>query len=304
VDLFTINDGKIASVKASRVDKERVLQALIEANLLEAFRIRFLASEYSTGEKHAGRIDTLGIDENGTPVVIEYKRSADANVVMQALYYLDWLVDHQAEFEKLVADKEGAEAIAKVDWSAPRVVCIAESYTKFDQHGVAQMGRDIELVEYTYYPDGYLVLNLVSGVVASSSALAPASKAGLPQEKNQKTATILEKLGAVRPWADEILEYASELGSDVTVRPHQVYVAIRTSKNFACLTGGKDSLSMTFHLDPKDPAIIGDCKNCRDVTSIGKWGTGDLQLFIKSNTDVVKAKELLDLAYATRTGGA
>jgi predicted transport protein len=304
VDLFRIEDGRITSVKAARVDKEKVLQALIEANLWEAFRVRFLATEYSTGEKHAGRIDSLGIDENGTPVVIEYKRSVDANVVMQALYYLDWLVDHQAEFEKLVADREGAEAVTKVDWSSPRVVCIAESYTKFDQHGVAQMGRDIELIEYTYYPEGYLVLNLVSGAAGMGSATPSGQKAVGAEKKQYPPDAVLQKLGSVRPWADEILEYASELGSDVTVKPHQVYIAIRTSKNFACLTGGKDSLSMTFHLDPKDPAIIGDCPNCRDVTTIGKWGTGDLQLLIKSDADVSKAKELLQLAYATRTGGA
>ncbi|MCE5190508.1 MAG: DUF5655 domain-containing protein [Actinomycetia bacterium] len=304
MDLFRITDGKLASVKAARVDKEKVLQALIEQNLQEAFRVRFLATEYSTGEKHAGRIDTLGIDENGSPVVIEYKRSVDANVVMQALYYLDWLVDHRAEFEKLVADKEGAAAVGTVDWTSPRVVCIAESYTKFDQHGVAQMGRDIELVEYTFYPDGYLVLNLVSGSDTSGPATGPGPRTSSAEKKEFSSEVVLGKLGAARGMAEDILEYAAELGSDVTVRPHQVYIAIRTSKNFACLTGGKESLSMTFHLDPKDPAIMGDCKNCRDVTTIGKWGTGDLQLFIKSDDDVAKAKELLDLAYATRTGGA
>lgn len=304
MDLFRIEDGKLASVKAARVDKEKVLQALIEQNLQEAFRVRFLATEYSTGEKHAGRIDTLGIDENGSPVVIEYKRSVDANVVMQALYYLDWLVDHRAEFEKLVADKEGAAALSTVDWTSPRVVCIAESYTKFDQHGVAQMGRDIELVEYTFYPDGYLVLNLVSGADTSGPTAGSQSRASIVEKKEFSSEVVLAKLGAARGMAEDILEYAAELGSDVTVRPHQVYIAIRTSKNFACLTGGKESLSMTFHLDPKDPEIVGDCENCRDVTTIGKWGTGDLQLFIKSEDDVAKAKEFLDLAYATRTGGA
>ena len=43
-------------------------------------------------------MDTLGIDENNSPVVIEYKRSSNENVINQGLFYRDWLMDHQAEF--------------------------------------------------------------------------------------------------------------------------------------------------------------------------------------------------------------
>lgn len=45
--------------------------------------VRFLASEYSTGPVHGGRIDSLGLDENGAPVVIEYKRGVDSGVINQ-----------------------------------------------------------------------------------------------------------------------------------------------------------------------------------------------------------------------------
>jgi RecB family endonuclease NucS len=41
------------------------------------FGVRFLASEHSTGKKHGGRIDSLGLDENGSPVIFEYKRSVN-----------------------------------------------------------------------------------------------------------------------------------------------------------------------------------------------------------------------------------
>ena len=66
-----------------------------------------LASEYSTGPKHGGRIDTLGIDENGNPVIIEYKRATNENVINQGLFYLDWLLDHRAEFKLLVMERLG-----------------------------------------------------------------------------------------------------------------------------------------------------------------------------------------------------
>ncbi|MEZ0065884.1 hypothetical protein ABIA32_001893 [Streptacidiphilus sp. MAP12-20] len=42
--------------------------------------IRFLASEYPAGPWHRGRIDTLGLDENNTPVVIEVNWTAGQSV--------------------------------------------------------------------------------------------------------------------------------------------------------------------------------------------------------------------------------
>lgn len=101
--------------------------------------IRFLASEYSTGPKHGGRIDSLGIDENGCPVIIEYKRATNENVINQGLYYLDWLLDHQAEFQLLVQNKLGKPQAELIDWSAPRLLCIAGGFTKYDEHAVQQM---------------------------------------------------------------------------------------------------------------------------------------------------------------------
>ena len=80
---------------------------LFEKNLEALLGVRFLATEYSTGPVHGGRIDTLGIDEDGTPVIIEYKRSINENVINQGLFYLDWLMDHRKEFQWLVLETLG-----------------------------------------------------------------------------------------------------------------------------------------------------------------------------------------------------
>ena len=66
------------------VSLEKSLQQLLERHLETFLGIRFLASEYSTGKKHARRIDTLGIDENNSPVIIEYKRSLNEIVIFIA----------------------------------------------------------------------------------------------------------------------------------------------------------------------------------------------------------------------------
>jgi len=105
VRIFDISSDSVKELKSSSVAVEKSLQSFIERNLEKLFSIRFLETEYSTGKTHGGRIDTLGIDENGCPVIIECKRAMNENVINQGLFYLDWLLDHKAEFDLLVLEK-------------------------------------------------------------------------------------------------------------------------------------------------------------------------------------------------------
>ena len=59
---------------------KRSLQDLLEEHLHDFLGVHFLASEFSTD---SGYIDTLGIDDEGRPVIIEYKRSMNQAVVVQ-----------------------------------------------------------------------------------------------------------------------------------------------------------------------------------------------------------------------------
>ncbi|BDH11474.1 hypothetical protein HOK021_26530 [Streptomyces hygroscopicus] len=65
-----MSGGLATEIPGSSVALERQLQTLIESNMEAMLGIRFLASEYATG-RHRGRIDSLGLDENGTPVIVE-----------------------------------------------------------------------------------------------------------------------------------------------------------------------------------------------------------------------------------------
>jgi RecB family endonuclease NucS len=107
IKIFKIQGNIVNEIKGTSVALEKSLQDIMEKNLEEILGIRFLATEYTTGKTHGGRIDSLGIDENGCPVIIEYKRAMNENVINQGLFYLDWLMDHQAEFKLLVLEKLG-----------------------------------------------------------------------------------------------------------------------------------------------------------------------------------------------------
>jgi len=113
------------------------------------FSIRFIATEFFTGAKHAGRVDTLGLDENGYPVIIEYKKTESQSIISQGLYYLNWLNDHRGDFQ--VAAQRALENDVVINWEAPRLILSAESFSKYDPYAVENMGVNIELKTYRYY---------------------------------------------------------------------------------------------------------------------------------------------------------
>ena len=167
IRLFKISGGSVEEIDGDSVALEKSLQTLIEKHLEAFLGVRFLATEHATGKTYGGRIDTLGVDQNGCPVIIEYKRSTNQNVINQGLYYLNWLLDHKAEFKLLVlehCDKQTADALK---WDNPRLLCIAGDFTKFDEHAVQQMNRNIALIRYRRYGDGLLLLDLVNRVAAT-----------------------------------------------------------------------------------------------------------------------------------------
>src|SRR5947207_6625433 len=139
IKLFKVSNGSAQELKGASIAVEKTIQTLIE-NHLEAFLgIRFLKTEHATGKTHGGRIDTLGIDENGSPVIIEYKRALNENVINQGLFYLDWLMDHRAEFKLLIMAKLDQKTADGIEWDKPRLLCIAGDFTRYDEHAVAQM---------------------------------------------------------------------------------------------------------------------------------------------------------------------
>ncbi|MCQ9179838.1 DUF91 domain-containing protein [Streptomyces sp. IBSBF 2953] len=70
--LFHTTNGGVTEVAPRLAEAEADVQDLIEAHMETMLGVRFLASEYSTGPVHGGRIDSLGLDENGAPVIVEF----------------------------------------------------------------------------------------------------------------------------------------------------------------------------------------------------------------------------------------
>jgi predicted transport protein len=315
IKLFRLQSGIATELQGDASDLEKPLQNLIEANLDTLLGIRFLATEYSTGKTHAGRIDSLGLDENNCPAILEYKRSVGENVINQGLFYLDWLMDHQAEFKLLVMEKLGKPAADAIDWTAPRLVCIAADFTKYDGHAVQQINRNIELIRCRRFGEELLLLELANANTASASK-APLSKTA----KAAKPAAASEPVPAAkvasgdRSYAEwlpllpahlsdlvESLEgYVMSLGDDVQRKELKLYAAFKRLKNFASLVLQKNRLLLYLHVDPEQLNPLPP--NGRNVSQQGHWGTGDLELSLTSQADLDAAKPLILVAYEGRAG--
>lgn len=299
--LFRTTSSGVAELAGGAVALEKSLQTLFEANLEALLGVRFLASEFIASA--AGRMDTLGIDENNAPVVIEYKRATNENVINQGLFYLDWLMGHRKDFEWLVMEKLGKEVAQKVDWPGSRLICVAGDFQKWDEHAVKQMNRTIDLVRYRRYGDDLLLLEQLTATTASpagnahSTTVPVAGAPGLAKKYKTVTQQIEVAPPALLDLYHAVTAYLQAAGDDVQVKTTDFYVAFRRLKNFACveLRNQIGKLLVSVRVNPDTvPLETGFTK---DMRGIGHFGTGDLEISIHTLADLEKAKPLFDKAY-------
>lgn len=313
--MFRIADGVATEIASASVALERGLQRLLEQNMETVFGVRFLTSEYSTGLLHRGRIDSLGLDENGSPVIFEYKRTTSENVINQGLFYLDWLVDHKGEYQLLVQSVLGDAAALSIDWSSPRLMCVARDFTRYDEHAVRQIDRNVGLVRYSEYGKELLAIDLVTAVSTkpksatvrgSSSAIAPAEANSdfakeLTSSRGAPTSvgTHLSRANStLRSLFEQFEAVALALGDDVEVKENQNYFAYRRLKNFACVEVHNSSENLLIYLkvDPDSIELIDGFS--RDVRSIGHFGTGSLELRVSDSSHWALVEEYAAISYS------
>ncbi|AOK15142.1 transporter [Burkholderia cepacia] len=304
IQLFRLSNGTASELSSQTAKVEKQLQGLIEANMLTFLGVHFLASEYATGKTHKGRIDSLGLDENGCPVIIEYKRQSNENVINQGLFYLDWLLDHQAEFRWLVMEKLGKEVAEDIEWTGTRLLCIAADFTRYDQHAVQQIPRNIELIRYKLFGDDLLLLELVNAQTVPDATAGKSTSVNVPAEPDKprvagKDKSLDEQLALA---STEILDlyahttsYLMSLGEDVQEKRLKLYTAFRRLKNFACVIAYPNRLLVMLKLDPTTVTLEDGFS--RDVSQIGHWGSGDVELTLRKHADLERAKQLLERSY-------
>ena len=301
MSLFKTSNNKASKINPtlSRDGKkivERDIQRIFEASLFEILGINFLASEYSTS--FGGRMDTLGIDDEGNPCIIEYKKGQNENVINQGLSYLRWLLDHKDSFEKLCFEM-GINK--KINWSTPRVICVAESYNKFDTDTADLLPIKIELFRYKLYEGGLLSLDTENYQKVRISDL-PKMKNEQANVKLQESFTLEDHLSVTTKQTKELFEELRErilaIDQDVIEEPKKLYIAFKTTRNFVDVVIKKNNLKLYINLKTgtiDDPRGI--TRDLETPVHIGHWGNGDYEVKVDQNTDLDYVMGLIRQSY-------
>jgi predicted transport protein len=300
VPIFRIEDQKLRRLAVAPLDRERSLQRLLEANLAEALGLHFLASEYVT--TLGGRIDTLAVDEAGCPVIIEYKKNRNDNIINQSLSYLKWLRTQKREFfEKLVSDKLGS-VIAdelRLDWMNPRVICIAESFSKFDIDTVEVVPLRIELFRYRFYADNVFSLEPVTvtedvlsatNEVALSPAVARVQITAKPDASISALLTVASS--ETRALFDDFREWVMSLDEAVYEKPNTLYVAYKLTRNFAEVHVQKNALKIYLRpIDYDDPNSM-----IERIPDGYNW-TLNRRIYVRNANELLRSLPLIEQSY-------
>lgn len=291
--VFSIK-GKVEELPSKQVTLEKELQKLLEENMYIFFGVTFLKSEYRITN---GRMDSIGIDENNCPVIFEYKRSINENVINQGLFYLDWLMDHKADFKLLVMEILGAEKADSIDWSMPCVICIANDFTKFDEHAVNQMQRNIKLVRYRKFGNDLIAFEHLNA--PQVQPVFDDTEVQIGKKNNWKDKDFKQYFTEAGEKNQNLFytieEYILSLGDDISKNQLKLYVAFKKAKNIVCVEVYQSSVLLHLKLNPDTVELIPGF--IEDVRTKGHWGTGDLRIILKNTEDFEKAQYLINRAY-------
>lgn len=273
--IFKIDKNKVVkcSIKDDGFGDEFALRDFFADNLEELLGIRFIEKEYPIQE---GRIDTLGLDENNSPVIIEYKWKENEEVLAQGLFYYNWLIKNKKHFELLVENRLGKNI--KVNWEQQRVILVAQGFGRYIL-GAVEQERHIELLAYHHYePD---ILHLES--IYTPPTLKPTRKTTAREEGvgynldyhlNTTSEPMQKKFKILR---EKILQLP-----DVEEKEAQKSgVTYRTTKSFVRFEFRPTWIQVLL----RDPKYSADDKRLvKDVTS-NEWGYNGLFKF-KPESDV------------------
>jgi predicted transport protein len=299
--LYKLDSGKTIQIKPGTFPLERHLQRLFEQNLEDLLGVRFIASEVTTGDRQRGRIDTLGIDQDGNPTIVEYKKSAKDNVINQGLFYLDWLVDHKGDFT-LLAQKNLKKDVF-IDWSNPRLILIAESFSEYDKYAINRMGSNISLWVYRLYGKDLLYLDemITTTSTMEKKTNIERQKSPKPKTETSESYTIDSHLQGKHQAVIDLFETLRNriflLNSDETLteKATKNYIAFRHGKNFCEVWIQAIKLKIWIDMSPNE---VNDPFNItRDVSKVGHWGTGDLEVTLEDETQLDQVMDVIEQAY-------
>ena len=100
---------------------------------------------------------------------------------------------------------------------------------------------------------------------------------------------------SIRVLYENLSNYILSLGDDISESHLKLYAAFKKIRNVVTVVAQKKKLILNLPLDVSTVSFEEGFS--RDVTNIGHWGCGAVDLYLQSGADFEKAKPLIDRAF-------
>lgn len=281
-------DLALEKIERQKFTNEEELHRLIEKNLLYVMGIRLIATEYPIPN---GRIDTLGLDEDEIPVIIEYKWKKDLSAIVQGLFYLDWVMQNKKPFESIVKDKLGKDV--NVNWSTqPRLLIIAQDFDIKELSAINQMGPRVELIKYSRYEG---LFNIDNVNIIKSKSVSKAEPEGIEVEKYTVEGLLTKTIPEIRELFSTLRDRILGISDAVWEKVGAFYCDYRTTSTFTSFQVQKNKLRVLIKMGTQK---VNDPQNiCKPIPSTYGYGLLNTQFEISNNKEIDYAMMLIMQAY-------
>jgi predicted transport protein len=122
---------------------------------------------------------------------------------------------------------------------------------------------------------------------------------GAPVANKYKTiSAVLQELEAgVVDRFEELRAYLLALGDDVQETKLRFYIAFKRIKNFACVEFRPSAAKILIYVKVEPTSDVIEPGFTRDVSKVGHFGTGDLEITLTNPEDLERAKPLIRQSY-------
>jgi len=188
-----------------------------------------------------------------------------------------------------------------VDWNSPRVICIAESYNKYDLDTIDILPINIELLKYRIYENDVLLLDAegYQKVNISTSGIFKKSDKQQKTIKLQKEYSIDELFKSNWKESRELFNHLREkilsLDKNITEKVTKLYIAYKLENNFCEIV--PQAKGLRVHLDIPREKATSQKFQIDDISEKGHWATGNTRFYIESLNELDEAMELIKQSY-------
>jgi len=302
VQIFHATLDGARELKATPFRNEKELQGLVERHLRDLTGIDFVATEHRTGSRHKRRADTLGLDSNQRPVVIEYKLGHGGAAISQGLDYLFWLQDHRGDFRELVRGSLGADRSRNIDFKKARLLCVAGEFRREDIINAETNTRRIDLLSVRRHGESAILLEWVYGGGEVSRPIPVSVPTPVPEPPNGGGNSWHEQIAsdeALHNLLTGLFEYLKTL--EVEVQPIKWGFSVKRERggffNLLRIWPKPGEAYLMIELKFPQGTVPFEEGFIRDISQIKKFGGNTHMIYIRNHRNLERARPLIKRSY-------